>query len=427
MTFYARRFHDFICDTVKPSDIRRIAEPVGKKIDAQIRRRHFTKPVLLALLKVYPHKDLTAEDMAVGEYKTERKAMKDRAKARKRAGCAPLEKPETPTVTPLLRQIVARVKAERAAKAAGGMVAPAVVPVVPVAQPIQHAQQQPVAPSPTVPASLTVATIQESMPPTAPMSPFTNEADPLPDGVKLMILMPGRNISLQAFYCVNQLVRIGEGKVILGEPETLYDAFTARNRMADRFLQSDATWSLWLDPDNILPCEQPQWWLRNVPAARRWTEPLFSSMNAINRLASHHLTDKTKKIVGSVYFDRFGRGVPMYANARENPDQRAMLNGRGPRDALVSAGRYTGTGALLVHRAVYEDIMRTQPEWAVDREKYPWEGHAYGFFDKLDHFGDDVSFGVRCIRAGHQPFVDLAVCAAHVGDMCYANERINAD
>ena len=259
----------------------------------------------------------------------------------------------------------------------------------------------------------------------SPMQTYSNIADALPDGAKCMILMPGRFITTQALYCVRALCDNSQGKIVFGEPESIYDIHMARNRMADRFLQSDCTWSFWLDTDNIIPAERPEWYKRNVPAARRWADPNFAAMNGINRLASHHLADKTKKIVGACYFDRMGRGVPMFAAGRENPDQRTMLNNAGPRNAVVPAGRYAGTGALLVHRQVYLDIAAIQPEGAIDQAKYQWEGSAYGYFDRLDRLGDDVSFCARAIKAGHQPFVDLAVCAAHVGDYCYTHEIIN--
>jgi len=260
----------------------------------------------------------------------------------------------------------------------------------------------------------------------APIPTFSNIADALPDGATVMILMPGRSVGLQTLYCVQSLIEIGRGKITLGESEGIYDAFMARNRMADRFLQSGAKWSLWLDPDTIIACEKPEWWKRNVPAARKWENPAFAAMNAVNRLATHHVNNPSHKIVGATYFDRFGRGIPMFGAARDNPDMARALNASGPRDELISAGRFAGTGALLVHRDVYLRIQETQPEWVVDRTKFFWEQHGYGFFDKLDHAGDDVAFCTRAIRAGFQPMIDLAVCAAHIGDYCFTHEAINA-
>ncbi len=263
-----------------------------------------------------------------------------------------------------------------------------------------------------------------------PAPPFVNLADPLPLDSKCMILMAGRNVTQQTLYCVNALVEIGQGKIVFGEPESWYDVFMNRNRLVHRFLQSGMPWSFWLDPDQIVPCERPEWYRRNVPASRRWAEPLYSGMNAINRLASHHLKGPAHKMVGATYFDRFGRGVPIFASGRENADQRAMLNNAGPRDALVSAGRYVGSGALLVHRQVYLDIMEKvpmAPQDAADLKAATWEGYTYDFFGKLRYQGDDVSFSERARLAGHQPMVDLAVFSAHIGDYAYTNERINPD
>jgi hypothetical protein len=294
------------------------------------------------------------------------------------------------------------------------------------------AQQAASMPQPTPPVTQPVVAVSEPPPPVpllpeSHMNTYSNTADALPDDARLMILMASnRPIHPHTLYCIQTLCSNSEGRIVFGEPESIYDIFMARNRLADRFLQSGLAWSLWIDSDMVLPCERPEWFKRVVPAARRWQEPAYSGMNAVNRLCHHHLTNKAAKIVGAAYYDRFGRGIPMFAAGRDNPDMKAQLNNAGPRDALISAGRYAATGALLVHREVYLDIQKTQPEWAIDRDKAPWEGHGYGFFDKIDHQGDDVSLCTRAIRAGHQPMVDLAVCAAHIGDYAYTNEVINA-
>ena len=274
-----------------------------------------------------------------------------------------------------------------------------------------------------------VATAKQVHAPASMPMPFSNIADALPERAKCLILMPGRSVGLQTLYCVQALVEIGKGKIAFAEPSSMYDVFMNRNRLVHRFLQGDATWAFFLDPDNIVPCERPEWYRRNVPAARKWENPAFASMNAINRLATHHLTDKTKKIVGACYFDRMGFGLPMFADGRENPDIRGSLNSMGPRDAVVSAGRYAATGALLVHRQVFLDIMEKVPmttQDSADLAAAPWEGYTYDFFGKLRYQGDDVSFCERARMAGHQPFVDLAVCAGHVGTYGYSHETINS-
>ena len=254
-----------------------------------------------------------------------------------------------------------------------------------------------------------------------------NLADVLPDGARLMILTPGRYLTLQTEYFIRTLCDNSGGKIVFGEPETIYDVHMARNRMADRYIQSKIEYSLWCDPDNIAPCERPEWWKRNVPAARRWSEPLYSSMNAVNKLVGNHRQDPKNSVVGACYFDRFGRGVPMFGAGRVNATLRATLNNGGPRNQLISAGNYAGLGMLMVHRQVYLDIMESQPEWAVDRAKAPWLEHGYGFFDRLNHQGDDPSFGERCIKAGHQPMIDLSVISAHVGDYGYTHETLNPE
>ena len=259
---------------------------------------------------------------------------------------------------------------------------------------------------------------------------FSNLADALPDGVKLMILSASNQpVHPQTQYCIQTLIDIGKGKIVLGEPESIYDLFMARNRLADRFLQSKQDWSLWLDRDVLVPCERPQWFKRQVPASRRWQNPMFASLNTVGRLAQHHVTDKTKKLVAGTYYDRFGRGVPMFAAGRSNADIQRGLNNQGPRDAVISAGSYAGTGCLLAHRQVYLDIMEKLPmeqQAAADLRAAPWEGHSFDFFGKIRYQGDDVSFMERARLAGHQPFTDLAVCCGHLGDYGYSHEPVNA-
>lgn len=271
--------------------------------------------------------------------------------------------------------------------------------------------------------------VMHGLPP-EPEPGFSNLADALPDGVKLMILIASNQpVHPQTQYCIQTLIDIGKGKIVLGEPESIYDLFMARNRLADRFLQSKLDWSLWLDRDVLVPCERPQWFKRHVPAARRWQNPMFSSLNTVGRLAQHHVTDKTKKLVAGTYYDRFGRGVPMFAAGRSNADTQRGLNNQGPRDAVISAGSYAGTGCLLAHRQVYLDIMEKVPmeqQAAADLRAAPWEGHSFDFFGKIRYQGDDVSFMERARLAGHQPFTDLAVCCGHLGDYGYSHEPVNA-
>jgi len=228
----------------------------------------------------------------------------------------------------------------------------------------------------------------------------------LPPGFARCMILTASNRPIHPLteYCLRSLIDVSEGRVVFGEPQAIYDIFMARNRLADHFLQSGLPWSLWLDSDMILPCAKPEFYTRHVPAARRWESHLHASMNGIAKLASNHQADPAKKVVSALYFDRFGRGQPMFDAGRNNPDIRAMLNNAGPRWETIDAGGWAGTGALLVHRDVYLDIQKTQPEYALDRAKYPHEQHGYGFFDKLN----------------------LGGVAAHVGDYGYTHDVMNA-
>jgi hypothetical protein len=419
--YFAKQVHSWLLNNLTPAELRKATGKNAAFIAQCKAKGKLTRLGIVEVLRKHHCPLVTEKDKCVMEYQYAKTAAAGKRKGLRRAGradeaaavldpvwanYAPKPKPvDAPKVEVIAEQPPQPVPTETFADVSANVQA--------VVHDALHT-------SPAVPIFPTLTDDKTSL-----MQTYSNIADALPDGAKCMILMPGRHITLQALYCVRALCDNSGGKIVFGEPESLYDVHINRNRMTHRFLQSDCTWSFWLDTDNIIPCERPEWYKRNVPASRRWTDSAFVSMNGINRLASHHLSDKTKKIVGALYFDRFGRGVPMYASARENADQRAMLNNVGPRNALVSAGRYAATGALLVHRQVYADIAATQPEWTIDQTKHSWLGYDYGYFDKIEQNGDDISFCMRATKAGHPPFVDLAVCAAHIGDYAYTHEIIN--
>ena len=75
---------------------------------------------------------------------------------------------------------------------------------------------------------------------------------------------------------------------------------------------------------------------------------------------------------------------------------------------------------MLVHRSVYIDIAQQNPHIQLDAQHEQYLGYRYGFFDPLEPgMGEDVSFCLRAEKAGHQPFVDLAIMPSHIGQMAY--------
>jgi hypothetical protein len=76
-------------------------------------------------------------------------------------------------------------------------------------------------------------------------------------------------------------------------------------------------------------------------------------------------------------------------------------------DAVVEVD-WLGTGAMLVHRRVFEDIDKTYPD--IDGNYFhPIDGKT----------GEDISFCIRAKKAGHATHIDLSVPTFHLGYKTY--------
>lgn len=176
----------------------------------------------------------------------------------------------------------------------------------------------------------------------------------------------------------------------------------SRNHLARRFLRdTKAEWSIWIDDDMIPPFGNGPLWA-NMTGMK--IPDKFASFNAITRLVSWK-----RSIVGAVYFDRWGKGTYTAGFDRGIPV-------RLPHDTVFPV-RFMGTGCLLVHRKVYEDIAAKFPE--TYNPNAP--GNESGFFTELQGkdgrmWGEDESFGWRALQCGHQSFMDLGLICGHVGE-----------
>lgn len=171
--------------------------------------------------------------------------------------------------------------------------------------------------------------------------------------------------------------------------------YQARNRLAAKFLETDARWMLMLD-DDMIPCiGRPSWMRHWVPSARNVLDlPL-------QRHIIHKLVGDNKNIVGAAYFER-REGAGLVCS-----DQSLVPRARNYEDAVVEVD-WLGTGAMLVHRRVFEDIAKTYPE--IDGN----------FFHPIDgKTGEDISFCIRAKKSGHSTFIDLSVPTFHVGYKTY--------
>jgi hypothetical protein len=177
----------------------------------------------------------------------------------------------------------------------------------------------------------------------------------------------------------------------------------ARNRLAHKFLETDAKWLLMLD-DDIIPCiGRPEWskyWVQNLRAVPDLP---------LKRHVLHRLMGAGKTLVGASYFGRQEGGALMASDQSLAPRARAYD------DAVVEVD-WVATGCMLVHRSVFEDIR----EKFGDDLKIKVPDYDYDYFRPFDSaHGEDVSFCKRAKQAGHQPHLDLGLPVAHLGYKTY--------
>jgi len=177
----------------------------------------------------------------------------------------------------------------------------------------------------------------------------------------------------------------------------------SRNRLAHKFLETDAKWLLMMDDDIIPSIGRPAWFRYWVQGARAIGDlPL-------QRHLLHRLIGAGKNLVGAAYFGRQEGGAIMCADPLLAPRAKAY------EDAIVPVD-WVGTGCMLVHRNVFNDIK----EKFGDSLKIDVPDYEYDYFRPFDSArGEDVSFCLRARQAGHQPHIDLGLPVFHVGYKTY--------
>jgi hypothetical protein len=263
---------------------------------------------------------------------------------------------------------------------------------------------------------------------------------------KVMIVLPWqKHVSPITSYCVGQLMdrRRTAGIINFG------DAFVAhsRNSCADLFLQSPCDYMLTIDDDMVIPFGSAVWF--NAHTGFNLPEP-YASLNAIDRLMSHG-----KSLVGALYFGRHQGARAVYNEAAAGEPENDYARGA-PFNQLKPT-KWVGTGCMLIHRTVFEDIEKRFPriargpnklggQWFTSTEvslfdqmvqaKEALEGpltgeKAYKALNLLEAAtstanrenvlgcGEDVSFCLRATAAGHRPYVDMGLICGHIGHCVY--------
>lgn len=238
--------------------------------------------------------------------------------------------------------------------------------------------------------------------------------EPARDVRRVMMLMPtnrdfNSTVNEGIMGCFKQAVRLSnvEDAKMYFKKDTVIDR--ARNVCADVFLKSNADWSFWLDSDMIVPNGNPGWFHERTGCKYG---PEFSGLNALDIL-----TRGPEKFVGAVYTTRDARRL-LCNSAGLNPktkDDEEIVERlkQGPYKKRETV-EWLGFGCVAVHRSVFEDIMKTQPELASKKAGEPWN-----FFTGELTCSEDVAFARRAAKAGHRASLDCGIIAAHVGLTAY--------
>ena len=178
--------------------------------------------------------------------------------------------------------------------------------------------------------------------------------------------------------------------------------YHSRNKIAQKFLETDAKWLLMID-DDIIPCiGRPNWMRSTVTSTKNVPDA------PLQRHVLQRLIGANKTLIGGAYFGRQEGGPLMCSDRSLEPKARAYQDEVAPVD-------WVATGCMLVHRKVFDDIKEKYPEL-----NSPIANGEFDYFHPINSVtGEDVSFCKRAKAAGHQPHIDLGLPVFHVGYKTY--------
>jgi hypothetical protein len=177
----------------------------------------------------------------------------------------------------------------------------------------------------------------------------------------------------------------------------------ARNRLAHKFLETEAKWLLMIDDDIIPSIGRPAWFRNWVSGARNILD------TPLQRHVLHRLIGANKDLIGAAYFGRQEGGAIMCS------DLNLAARAKSYEDAVVPVD-WVGTGCMLIHRKVFDAIRAKFG----DSLKINVPDYDYDYFRPFDSArGEDVSFCLRAKEANIQPHIDLGLPVFHVGYKTY--------
>lgn len=231
---------------------------------------------------------------------------------------------------------------------------------------------------------------------------------PLFDGAQVIICMAVLyHVEPEAFESIAiAMSRFGRDKVrFMAQEKTC--VWESRNRLAHRFLATDAEWMLFIDADMGIPCGNATYFNQRF---RVQLPDHIAGVNAIEKMLSY---PNNWPVIGASYFDRqigkqlqCSRGCGNYAEAGFNDRfRRGEITG-------ISEVLWTATGGMRIHRSVFETIKANAKKFP---ESVPVkEGGIFGFF--TPHrvgMGEDVAFCARARMVGYKIYQDFDLRFMH--------------
>lgn len=151
---------------------------------------------------------------------------------------------------------------------------------------------------------------------------------------------------------------------------------SARNILAEGFLNTECEWAFWLDSDMVLPSN-------TIPTMLRWAKKL-----------------KAEFLTG-VYYQRIGEHRPLVLIRDEKRDKWGGFNVQPPAgDKRPFRVDYCGFGAVLTHRNVFEKLPK------------PW--FKYDFIEGKD-FSEDFYFCEEARKANIPLWAIPELECLHIG------------
>lgn len=178
--------------------------------------------------------------------------------------------------------------------------------------------------------------------------------------------------------------------------------YHSRNKLVEKFLQTDAKYLLMMD-DDIIPCIGRPSWMRATVQSAQNTPDL-----PLQRHIIHRLLNSGKTLIGGAYFGR-------QEGARLMCSNQGLVDAARAYSDIVEQVDWIGTGCLLIHRSVFDDIRKKFPELTTNDPENPFDY----FLPMKGHVGEDISFCYRAKESGHMPHIDLGTPVFHVGYKTY--------